>query len=110
MDCKLASSLLANYLDEELGEELAEQVQAHLIGCRRCAWEVESIRQSVQALRQSAAAAEPNREFRERLLGELLRDHRAAAAKQPQQMAQSRPWGRQPVLLVDLSDEEAGDG
>ena len=39
MDCALVRELLPNYLEEELTEELGQQVQAHLIQCRQCAWE-----------------------------------------------------------------------
>ena len=90
MDCKLIASLLPNYLDDELSEELAEQVRAHIIRCRECAWEVESIRQSLEALRRAENAADPSPDFRERLLMQLIRDHRAAMAKKPYQPARSR--------------------
>jgi len=52
MECGLALSLLSNFLAEELTEEAASQLRAHLLCCRRCAWETESLRQSASALRQ----------------------------------------------------------
>lgn len=109
IDCTLAAALLPNYLDDELTEELAEQVQAHLIGCRQCAWEVESLRQATAALQATAAEAEPSAALRERLLGRLLRDHRAAQAGRPH-----RPWGNQPRTgipqVLELRRKEQGHG
>ena len=104
MDCTLAESLLPNFLDDELTEELAQQVQAHLIQCRRCAWEVESIRQSLAALREAAAANRPTEETRQRLWAEVLREHRAAMAARPGQ-AQSMPR-RAPVYVLEEEDDE----
>lgn len=109
MDCELVGNLLPNYLDGDLTEELAERVQAHLVACRRCAWEVESIRQSVAALRQSFQAAQPASEFRARLLTDLLRDHRAAAARRPDSPAREAPT-RAPIYVLDSNEEGTVDG
>jgi len=106
MDCELIGSLLPNYLDNDLTEELAEQVQAHLIWCRRCAWEVESLQQSVSALRQSSETAQPAAEFRARLLADLLRDHRAAAARRPGALPGKTATPRAPVYVLDSGEEE----
>jgi len=106
MHCELVGSLLPNYLDEDLTEELAQQVQAHLVRCRRCAWEVESIRQSVAALRESSEAASPSAEFRARLLGELLRDHRAAAARRPGVLPSRERGASGSVYVLDSGEEE----
>jgi len=108
MDCRLVAELLPNYLEEELTEELAQQVQAHLICCRGCAWEVESLRQTAVALRRSVADAQPRREFRARLRDELLRDHRAALARQPEK-GRGRPREAAPVFVLDLNEEVSGD-
>ena len=104
MDCALVMDLLPNLLDDELTEELSEQVQAHLIGCRRCAWEVESLRQSAAALRTSSAHLQPSAEFRERLLDELLRDHRAAAARRPHRALPL--WQQEPRRIFVLEDND----
>ncbi len=112
MDCTLAASLLPNFLDEELTEELAQHVQAHLIRCRRCAWEAESIRQSIAALRTSAVANRPGEEVRERLWAEALREHRAAMAARRAESLRSGPARRAPVYVLDAEEqsdaEEAG--
>jgi anti-sigma factor RsiW len=106
MDCQLFEKLLPNYLDEELTEELAGQVQAHLIQCGRCAWEVESIRQTLSALQQASASAAPSAEFRKRLLEELLRDHRAATAKRPPQVGRAgRSPEAAPEFVFHLTEE-----
>jgi anti-sigma factor RsiW len=106
----MVESLLPNYLDDELAEELAQQVQVHLIACRSCAWEVESIRQTLLALRQSCVGGRPSAEFCDRLLGELLRDHRAAAARQPQRVGAPPPaHAGGPPFVFKLGEEEADD-
>jgi len=111
MDCQLFESLLPNYLDEELTEELAAQAQAHLIRCRRCAWEVESITHTLSALQQPSAGAAPSAEFRRRLLRDLLRDHRAALTRQPGPL--SARAGEQarvtPAFVLDLTEEAADE-
>jgi anti-sigma factor RsiW len=110
MDCELIGNLLPNYLDGDLTEELSEKVQAHLIRCNRCAWEVESIQQSVSALHHSAKTAHPAAEFRARLLAELLRDHRAALARRPAGPSARRSAAREPVYVLDSNGEEAANG
>jgi anti-sigma factor RsiW len=109
MDCKLADNLLQDYLDDELTEELRDQVRAHLIRCRRCAWEVESIRQALSALRESALPAAAGEDLRDRLLLHLLRDHRAAVAGQPY-IPGIGPFGRQQEepFVLELASEEGG--
>jgi anti-sigma factor RsiW len=106
MDCTLVESLLPNFLDEELTEELAEQVQAHLIRCRRCAWEAESIRQSIAALREAAAANRPSEEARERLWAEVRREHRAAMATRRAESAPGRPPRPAPVYVLDAEEDD----
>jgi anti-sigma factor RsiW len=110
MDCQLLERLLPNYLDDELTEEMAQDIQAHLVGCRHCAWEVESIRQAVSVLRRAVADPECRAQFREKLLAELIRDHRVATARQPYQMG-TRQSGRpaKPVFVLDPMTEESDD-
>ena len=110
LDCALAGELLPNYLDEELTEELAARVQAHLICCHCCAWEVESLRQSLLALRASAQEAAPSEEFRAQLRDRLRRDHRAAAANRPGSPPAARPAARGPVFVLDDPEEGIGNG
>jgi septal ring factor EnvC (AmiA/AmiB activator) len=114
MDCALVESLLPNFLDEELTEELAQQVQAHLIRCRQCAWEAESIRQSIAALREATAANRPRDEARERLWAEVQREHRAAMAARRAGSAPGRPPRPAPVYVLDAEEEsdakETGQG
>ena len=107
IDCALAAALLPNYLDDELTEELAEQVQAHLIGCRQCAWEVESLRQATAALQASAAEAEPSATLRECLIRRLLQDHRAAQSNRPH-AASRRYYGTPQVVELRRKESEHG--
>lgn len=110
MDCKLADDLLQDYLDDELTEELRGQVRAHLIRCRRCAWEVESIRQALSALRESALPAAADPDFRDRLLMHLLRDHRAAVAGQAYiRGAALSSRQQEEVFVLELASEEGAD-
>jgi anti-sigma factor RsiW len=103
MECKLAESLLGDYLDGELSEELHEQVRCHLLSCRSCAWEVESLRETLAALRESAFSIAPAPEFRERLLLRLLQEHQAAVAGGPKLQR-----GRLTSVL-ELTNEEVPD-
>jgi anti-sigma factor RsiW len=110
MDCELINKLLPNYLDDELTEELAQRINAHLIQCKSCAWEVESIRQAVLALQQSSLSAQPSAQFRAKLLNNLIRENRAAAAKQPQKVGQPRKTEPTPMFVLDLDKEEIANG
>jgi len=106
MDCKLAENLLQDYLDDELTEELREQVRRHVMRCRQCAWEVESIAETLRALRESAPT-QVSPDFRERLLTHLLGDHRAAVAERPfLEGHEALPrWQPRPFVL-ELNSEE----
>ena len=108
LTCKLIALLLPSYLGEELGEEISDHIRSHLIGCRHCAWEVESIRETTSALGRSAMATAPSAGFRERLLAQLLADHRAAAARQPYPSRPAQPRrGSRPAFVLELGRKEA---
>ncbi|MFB3882540.1 MAG: anti-sigma factor [Armatimonadota bacterium] len=107
MDCELAQSLIGDYLDEELSEELRDRVRRHLVQCRQCAWEAESIRETLSALRASSLPTEPTPEFRERLLMHLLKDHRAAVAGGPRLYGSA--FKQRTPLVLELANKEGQD-
>lgn len=110
MDCQLAESLLGGYLDNELNLELEDRLRRHLIRCRRCAWEVESIREVLLALRQFKAPAGPSADLRDRVLNHLLRDHRAAVGGRPGWLSPTRSLGAPGTpFVLELTSEEEPD-
>jgi len=110
MDCELAANLLGDYLDDELTLELRDEVGRHLLLCQHCAWEVQSIRETLHAFRQGAAAAAPSAGFRDRLLSRLLRDHRAAVGGRPGWLSPTRSLGAPGTpFVLELTSEEEPD-
>jgi anti-sigma factor RsiW len=106
MDCKLAENLLQDYLDNELTEELREQVRRHVMRCRQCAWEIQSIAEMLQALRESVPA-QVSPDFRDRLLTHLLRDHHAAVARRPfLEGPEALPRRQARPFVLELKSEE----
>jgi anti-sigma factor RsiW len=77
LSCKQVGQVLQAYLDDELDEDAARKVAAHLEDCRRCGLEAETYEALKASLRRgpSGLADEPVarlREFGERLArGEL---------------------------------------
>jgi len=72
LSCHQVAEMLQSYLDDELGDDAAHKVAAHLDDCRRCGLEAETYEALRQSLHRgpSALADEPVarlREFGERL-------------------------------------------
>jgi anti-sigma factor RsiW len=106
MNCKSVENLLQDYLDNELTEELREQVRRHVMRCRQCAWEIQSIAEMLQALRESVAAR-VSPDFRERLLVSLLGDHRAAVVRRPfLEGPEALPRRQARPFVLELKSEE----
>lgn len=72
MRCDAARELLDLYLDEELSEETARQVERHLLRCRECAFEATGLEQTRRLLREATSHEEISPGFRERTLARLL--------------------------------------
>ncbi len=52
MDCKEMFARLSEFLDGELTQELCEEIQAHLEGCRPCEAFARALRRTVELCRQ----------------------------------------------------------
>ena len=80
MSCRQVGKVLQTYLDDELDDDAARKVSAHLEDCRRCGLEAETYAALKQSLHRGPAglADEPVarlREFGERLAqGEIEPD------------------------------------
>ncbi len=72
MRCEEFSRLLDLYLDGELAEEMAQKVERHLLRCPACAYEVRTLEQTRDWLREAVAPAETSPGFRERTQARLL--------------------------------------
>lgn len=77
MNCRSAESLYSAFIEDELSQEERRDLEAHLLGCRRCSVAVRELRATI-ALTQSLPAAEVSAHFEEDVLtrirsGEALR-------------------------------------
>lgn len=66
MNCKEVSSLLSEYIDNELDEKTNNEVKNHLLICSSCRKEMEDFMDIKKALR-SMANEEPSEEFSNKL-------------------------------------------
>lgn len=77
MNCRSAESLYSAFIEDELCQEERRDLEAHLLGCRRCSVAVRELRATI-ALTQSLPAAEVSAHFEEDVMsrirsGEALR-------------------------------------
>jgi anti-sigma factor RsiW len=109
MNCELVASLLSDYIDDELNEELREQVSRHLLVCRDCAWEVQSVKETLTALQASASTEWLSEGFRRKLLARLIEEQRSAAGQSAENTAELA--GRESRLqIVEKLIEEVPHG
>ncbi len=81
MSCAEVGAVLQQYLDDELDDETAPLVEAHLEVCRRCGLEAATYADLKHALAHRAEPSEESlrrlREFGERIVhGDVPHDHR----------------------------------
>jgi len=91
MNCDELKGLLDLYLDGELPDETARQVDRHLMRCQPCAYEVRTLEQTRALLREAVAPAEAAPAFRERATARLL-DAFAAHLRPAPEAADGRQW------------------
>lgn len=77
MNCRSAESLYSAFVEDELSQKERRDLEAHLLGCRRCSLAVRELRATI-ALTQSLPAVEVSEHFEEDVLlrirsGEALR-------------------------------------
>lgn len=90
MRCDVARELLDLYVDEELPEETAVQVERHLLRCPECAFDVSSLERTRALLRESETPEECSPSFRERALARLTDTF--ADRLHPRLPAAARQW------------------
>jgi anti-sigma factor RsiW len=95
MNCDLARADLELYLDGELAQERARELEEHMRGCPECAGEVLRSVQWKRAVRVAGSAHRPSAEFRERMT-------RRAGTKTPR-FSWGWSWGLVGVSLLLLA-------
>ena len=81
MTCEEAADLIGPYVDDDLPMATRRRVEAHLLHCRDCAADAETLRITRSRLREEAAGeVVASDAFRARALGRLLADNPHVAA------------------------------
>lgn len=75
MDCENTADLLAPYADDALPAEPRRRVEAHLLACKACAWEVQTLLITRARLRGDAPEVVASDAFRARTLARLHADN-----------------------------------
>ena len=73
-NCRHLLSLLSDYVDDELGDELCEELERHLSGCKDCQIVVDTLRKTISLVHTSAAPPPVPSDVRERLYKSLNLD------------------------------------
>lgn len=89
MRCESAKPLLELHLDGSLPEELARQLEVHLLRCAECAHVMRAAEQALSQLKAAVPRAESSASYRERtqarLLEKFVSEHPIALAPSPGQ-------------------------
>ena len=72
--CHALLASLSDYVDRTVSEELCEEINRHLSGCRNCRVVVDTLRKTISLYHQSASPADIPGEVRERLYRTLNLD------------------------------------
>ena len=75
MTCHEMRDLMGPYVDDDLPIETRRRVEAHLLVCRDCAWESQTLHIARQHLRENLGEVVASDAFRARTLGRLLSDN-----------------------------------
>ena len=75
MTCEQAMELIGPYLDNDLPTETRRRMEKHLLGCRTCAYESESLRITRERLKDDADEVLASDAFRARVLTRLKADN-----------------------------------
>lgn len=74
-DCDAIRDLIGPYTDGDLPSEARSRVERHLLICRQCAWEAQSLRITREILRDDDAPVVASDALRARLLRRLYADN-----------------------------------
>ena len=80
MTCEEIGDLIGPYVDDDLPLATRRRVEAHLLGCRDCAAEAETLRITRARLRAEAGEVVASDAFRARALARLAADNPHLAA------------------------------
>ena len=83
MNCAEVEDLLGPYVDEDLAVEVRSRVEAHLLTCRACAWEAQSLTITRSRLREGLGEITASDAFRSRALSRILVDNPHVAPTAP---------------------------
>lgn len=99
MRCNTVHALLDLHLEHQLPEELAQQIERHLMRCASCAFEARTLEQTYGLLRAAVPPVTPSPAFRERAAARLLDALAPHLHSRPEQ-TDTRQW-RLPLLQED---------
>ena len=80
MTCNEASDFIGPYLEDELPDEGRRRIESHLLVCRDCCYEAESLRITRRRLREERSETIASDAFRARGLSRLRADNPHIAA------------------------------
>jgi anti-sigma factor RsiW len=66
-NCRHLLALLSDYIDDDLGDELCEELERHLSGCPDCQVVVDTLRKTISLVHADSAPPPVPTEVRERL-------------------------------------------
>ena len=75
MTCEQANELIGLYVDDELPAETRQRLEDHLLRCRDCAYEVQSLTITRDRLRNGMGEVVASDAFRARVLSRLRADN-----------------------------------
>ncbi len=75
MTCDEAADLIGPYNDDDLPATTRDRVEAHLLACRDCAWDAQTLRLGRGGLRGDAPEVVASDAFRARTLARILADN-----------------------------------
>lgn len=84
MTCEEAREQIGPYVDDDLTTEARRRVEMHLLTCRDCAWEAQSLTITRSRLREGIGEVVASDAFRARALASLYADNPHIASPEPE--------------------------
>ena len=97
MTCEDVADLIGPYVDDDLPEATRRRAEAHLLACRDCAWESQTLRITRERLRGDAPDVVASDAFRARTLARLYQDNPHTA--EPESPASDPAQYRLPINI-----------
>jgi anti-sigma factor RsiW len=95
--CEQCAELIGSYVDSELPDEARRRVENHLLLCRDCAWEAQTLRITRERLRDGIGEVVASDAFRARALSHLRQGnpHIVPAPNEPDPAQYQLPFREQ---------------